>query len=161
MSQSSVDPQHTLRYIITPTLKKLELYSDASALFLLGIAITETGISKLETEFEGAGIFNISQEAHNQVVGWLHSSRHGQHYHSTLKALTGRYPASYAVMRGNHNYAAAICRLYLEMSKINLSDKMTVHEMGRIWANQYSPSLKARTMGDFRKSARAILLKLS
>lgn len=145
-----VKPDQFYRYIITPALRALDLYSTAAAQLLLGTAITESRLEYLDQVESNKGdkvpgpaygFFQMEMFTHDDI--WKNYIVHKPLLMASIRKLMCKEMPLDEQLHGNAFYAAAMCRVhYLRIPKAMPPEGQAAALAG-YWKQYYNTPLGA------------------
>lgn len=149
-----MNPTQFLRYVITPTLADLDMYSPAAAMLLLGTAVTESNLEYLRQLPDGPAlsVYQIEPATARDVL---------YRYLPTRPSIMARVEETMTSqtmevqLLTNLAFATAIARVKYWMVPQPLPDLLDADGMGRYWKTHYNTAGGAGDPAKFARIYRA------
>jgi len=150
--------QDLREFVIRPTLRRIDLWSEAAENLLMGTAAQESMMGRNLRQVNGPaiGIFGMEPDTHNDI--W---SNYLVFRVELMKAvLKFTVPNSMRVeqLAWNLRYAAAMCRIHYLRVPDPLPDHNDPAALGCYWKNHYNTHLGKGTVEDFVRSYAAMVI---
>lgn len=151
MSDYGVDPKQFVRYILRPTLQRIDLWSPSAEVLCLGTALTESNlryvdqIDKANKPGPAFGPYQIEGPTHADYY------RHFLRYNTDLRMKCIRLASFFSgdipdpqEMWGNWVYASAMCRVHYRRVKEALPPASDALAMAQ-YHKKYFNTVKGKT----------------
>ena len=144
---SGLDPHQLRDLVIRPTLKRLDLWTDAAEELVLGIAIQESGLHYL-TQLGGGparGLWQMEKITHDDIwENFLHSR-----IKLGLRILGPYVKPDHSRLVWDLAYACAMCRAHLLRCPGELPKAGDLNGQARYWKKFYNTPLGAGTVEEY------------
>ena len=140
-----IDPGQFRNEIVDPTLKYLDLYSEAASNLLMGTAMQESGLVYLRQLGGGPalGLFQMEPATHDDI--WTNYIR----YRELLQDNMLEMSMSSGSLVYDLQYAAAMCRIHYLRVSDPLPDADDVEGLARYWKQYYNTPEGKGTVEEF------------
>lgn len=132
-----------IRWVISPTLHRIGMHSNAAEQLLLATAALESGLgSHLKADGQrGLGLYQIQSLTHRHV--WDEYLVHNPELASTVRGLASQHDFlehPHAELTTNLSYATAIAWfVYLRNPDFELPESPDAEQLARLWKRFYHP----------------------
>ena len=151
-----INPVQFRDYIVTPTLKEIQLYSKAAMRLLIGTALTESKLEYLHQVGGGPalGVYQMEPATHDDI--WKNYLLFKLPLAQKMNGFNFNYLDS-KQMVWNLKYATAMCRAHYLRVKAPLPDHNDISGMADYWKKHYNTEKGKGTPEDFLSKASLIL----
>lgn len=139
-----LDPRQFLRFVIRPTLAHLELGGKAAEVLLLGTALAESRMSKIDqvtgpndaTLGPAIGLYQMEPATHDDI--WTNYLVYQPALRLLVEALLSPAPNRHLQLAGNLAYATAMVRVHYRRVSEALPDAADGEGMSRYHKRHYN-----------------------
>lgn len=137
-----INPNHLLKYVIEPTLQKLQLDSQSARILVLGTAMVESSLFHLKQIPNGPalGIYCCEPKTHQDLLHWLRWPQNAYLVHMLNQIVIDAFDRE-TNLCANLMYATAICRLDYRREKERLPAVNDVEGMASYHKRYYNSAL--------------------
>jgi len=141
-------------FIVRPALQQINTWTLNSEQLVVATAMAESGVFFIQQIGRGParGFFQMEPVTHDDI--WERYLSRQPALLNNLKALIMRDMDLHDQLRGNHFYAAAMCRIFYLRFKEPLPEAGDWQGMAAYWKKYYNTHLGAGTTEGFLKKAR-------
>ena len=141
-------------FIVRPALQQINAWTPNAEQLVMATAMAESNIFFVQQIGRGParGFFQMEPATHDDIWERYLSRQPG--LLNNLKALIMRDMDLHDQLRGNHFYAAAMCRIFYLRFKEPLPEAGDWQGMAAYWKKYYNTHLGAGTTEGFLKKAR-------
>ncbi len=148
-----INPVHLKEHVIVPTLKYLDMYSDAAVNLLLGTAAQESGLGHYLVQLNGGparGIYQMEPFTSNCIL--RNHVKHRKSLRLKVTSLVGTHAADTDPMVSNLAYATAMARLHYMRVPFALPHADDVSGLAHYWKEHYNTHLGKGTVEEFMEN---------
>jgi len=134
-----MNPDHLLKYVITPVLNHIGLYSEAAAELVLGTGIQESHLQYLKQIGAGpaVGIYQMEPATHNDI--WKNYLAYKPVLIKSVRSLElPQFAHGACEMIGNLYYATAMCRIHYRRVSAPLPAAGDIVGQAHYWKTWYN-----------------------
>lgn len=135
-----LDPKQFREFVVRPTLRYLNLWTQAAENLVVGTAIQESGLRYVDQLTPGPGpaygVFQIEKATHDDLLRWVQRTR--PDLAGRLESLKGVHPPGVDQLHTNLAYGAAMCRLYYLRTGKPLPEADDIEGMAAFWKRHYN-----------------------
>jgi len=141
-------------FIVRPALQQINAWTLNAEQLVMATAMAESGVFFIQQIGHGParGFFQMEPVTHDDI--WERYLSRQPALLNNLKALIMRDMDLHDQLRGNHFYAAAMCRIFYLRFKEPLPEAGDWQGMAAYWKKYYNTHLGAGTTEGFLKKAR-------
>jgi hypothetical protein len=141
-------------FVVRPSLRQINAWAPNAEQLVIATALAESGLFFIQQIGRGParGFFQMEPVTHDDIWERYLSRQPG--LLNSLKALIMRDMDLHDQLRGNHFYAAAMCRIFYLRFKEPLPEEDDWQGMAAYWKKYYNTHLGAGTTEGFLKKAR-------
>ena len=141
-------------FIVRPALQQINAWTLNAEQLVMATAMAESGVFFIQQIGRGParGFFQMEPVTHDDI--WKRYLSRQPALLNNLKALIMRDMDLHDQLRGNHFYAAAMCRIFYLRFKEPLPEAGDWQGMAAYWKKYYNTHLGAGTTEGFLKKAR-------
>ena len=141
-------------FIVRPALQQINAWTLNAEQLVMATAMAESGVFYIQQIGRGParGFFQMEPVTHDDI--WERYLSRQPALLNNLKALIMRDMDLHDQLRGNHFYAAAMCRIFYLRFKELLPEAGDWQGMAVYWKKYYNTHLGAGTTEGFLKKAR-------
>lgn len=156
-----INPNHLLRWIISPTLDYLNLRSPSAEALLLGTGLVESQLQHLSQlpgdglePGPGLGLFQMERATHDDI--WKNYLAYRQDLRSKVQLLAAVTPEKYLQLVSNLAYSAALCRLQYVRVAESIPAANDWEGLARYWKAHYNTSVGKGTVAHFLRNVETL-----
>ncbi len=125
-------------HVIRPTLKAIELWSEAAENLLLGTAAQESHLGRYLTQIRGPalGIYQMEPGTHQDI--WWHYLRYRPELAKKVKTFAASNPPHRKELVTNLAYATVMTRIYYLRVKEALPHPNDIQALAQYWKRYYN-----------------------
>jgi len=147
-----LDIEQVKNLIISPVLKKINLYSESAVNLIIGTAAQESQFKYIKQLGGGPalGLFQMEPNTHDDI--WDNYLAYRKDLASKVRALATQklfFDHAADEMIGNVYYAAAMCRIHYLRAPMALPDADDIEGMANYWKTFYNTVHGAGTVDEF------------
>jgi hypothetical protein len=163
----SLDIKQLHRFVVKPALEHIGLGGLAAERLVIGTALTESGLSKLDQIGRGGedgwgpalGLWQMEKATFDDHVRWMavRQARLFERTYHMIGSTDSFLGDPWKELAGNLFFAAAMCRVHYYRVPAKLPPADDLDHMASYWKRYYNSELGAGTVVDFKVKAAAIM----
>lgn len=149
-----INPKQLVQYVVEPTLRTLDMYSEDAVRLVLCTGVVESNLSALHQIGGGPalGIYQMEPATHDDI--WRNYLDHRKTLGVRIKQMCA-YPPSADQMIWNLAYATAMCRVHYW--RVSNPIPSSIAGMAGYWKKHYNTPQGAGTVDKFVVDAHNVL----